>query len=198
MTPAPPSRPVGVMAGFTKVGGLRPPQSGGVVGAEGQSGAWAGAGGGSRRLRSSAERGGRRYSPGLRVTPVALRSEPGITSARTLRGSEGVSPSGENRGNGRRHLRRGEGQHRGIGGRQHHPAGRGGTAGGTGGRKRHPARTGGAAGGTGRRQPIRRPGGWAGRTEPRSVRGGGNRGSERAWASRRDSVVMTARGGDPG
>jgi len=30
-------------------------------------------------------------TPGLRGTPVALRSEPGIISARTLRGSEGVN-----------------------------------------------------------------------------------------------------------
>ncbi|WP_348689865.1 hypothetical protein [Paramuribaculum intestinale] len=54
-------------------------------------------------------------TPGLRGTPVALRSEPGIISARTLRGPEGVSPSGENKG----------GTAGDTGVRQHHPAGRG-------------------------------------------------------------------------
>ncbi|WP_290377057.1 hypothetical protein, partial [Paramuribaculum intestinale] len=54
-------------------------------------------------------------TPGLRGTPVALHSEPGITSARTLRGSEGVNT-----------IRREQGGTAGdTGVRQHHPAGRG-------------------------------------------------------------------------
>ena len=96
MTPAPPSRPAGVMAGFTKVGGLRPPQSGGVVGAE-VAAAWASRRPGLARAADLAGSAARPNevdgapTPGLRGTPVALRSEPGIISARTLRGSEGVN-----------------------------------------------------------------------------------------------------------
>ncbi len=94
MTPAPPSRPAGVMAGFTKVGGLRPPQSGGVVGAE-VAAAWASRRPGLARAADIAGSAARPNevdgapTPGLRGTPVALHSEPGIISARTLRGSEG-------------------------------------------------------------------------------------------------------------
>ncbi len=103
MTPAPPSRPAGVMAGFTKVGGLRPPQSGGVVGAEVVA-AWASRRPGLARAADLAGSAARPNevdgapTPGLRGTPVALRSEPGITSARTLRGSEDDIPSGRRRG----------------------------------------------------------------------------------------------------
>ena len=96
MNHTPPSRPAGVMAGLTKVGGLRPPPPGGVErGGTEERMAWAGA----VRLISHAPRLGRvgesRYSPGLRRSPPPLtrgvtRSEPGILSARTLRGSDGV------------------------------------------------------------------------------------------------------------
>ena len=156
MTPAPPSRPAGVMAGFTKVGGLRPPQSGGVVGAE-VAVAWASRRPGLARAADIAGSAARPNevdgapTPGLRGTPVALRSEPGITSARTLRGSEGVNT-----------IRREQG---------------------------------GTAGDTGVRQPIRRG---EEREKPRSVRGGINRSSERAWAAGRNSVAMATRSGDPG
>ncbi len=96
------------MAGFTEVGGLRPPPSrrGERVGA----GRYVAAGGlGWReRLISQAPQlgrmGGALSSPPVYAARsprpadarrwVALRSEPGITSARTLRGSEGATPSG--------------------------------------------------------------------------------------------------------
>ena len=99
------------MAGFTEVGGLRPPPSrrGERVGA----GRYVAAGGlGWReRLISQApqlgRRGGALSSPPVYAARsprpadarrwVALRSEPGITSARTLRGSEDAYPSGRRR-----------------------------------------------------------------------------------------------------
>ena len=94
------------MAGFTEVGGLRPPQAGGerghgryvVVGGPG----WRG------RLISQAPQLGRPGGPPVYAARspaplthgrwAALRSEPGITSARTLRGSEDDIPSGRRRG----------------------------------------------------------------------------------------------------
>ena len=144
MTPAPPSRPAGVMAGFTKVGGLRPPQSGRVVGAEGAAAGKAGGPGWRGRRISQA--------PQLGRTGWTAHLPP-VYAARLWR-------SAPNRGS-------------------YLPA-----------RSAAP-RASTPSGGEERREGI-------GRTEPRSVRAGGNRGSERAWASRRDSVVVTARGGDPG
>ena len=110
------------MAGFTEVGGLQPPQAGG---GEGRRASAQGGGSGDReqgryvavgglswrgRLISQAPQLGRTgcalLSPGLRGTLpcpadawrwAALRSEPGIPSARTLRGSEDASPSGRRR-----------------------------------------------------------------------------------------------------
>jgi len=96
------------MAGFTKVGGLRPPQSGGVVGAE-VAAAWASRRPGLARAADLAGSAARPNgmdgapTPGLRGTPVVLRFEPGITSARTLRGSEGFNT-----------IRRGEGERQAI------------------------------------------------------------------------------------
>ena len=103
------------MAGFTEVGGLRPPPSrrGERVGA----GRYVAAGGlGWReRLISQAPQLGR-MGGALSSPPVyaarsprpadarrwaACRSEPGIPSARTLRGSEGATPSGRRREGGR-------------------------------------------------------------------------------------------------
>lgn len=107
-TTLPPSRPADVMAGFTKVGGLRPPQSGGVVGAE-VAAAWASRRPGLARAADIAGSAARPNgmdgapTPGLRGTPVVLRFEPGITSARTLRGSEGFNT-----------IRRGEGERQAI------------------------------------------------------------------------------------
>ena len=122
---------------------------------------------------------------------AALRSEPGIPSARTLRGSKGATPSGRRRGGAPLrtgdtvcpHAPRLRGRHP-I--RQEERAGGGERAAGGGDRAGHTA---------GRRRGER---GGAGRAEPRSVRADSNRGSERAGATRGDSGAVTARGVDPG
>ena len=177
------------MAGFTEVGGLRPPPSrrGERVGA----GRYVAAGGlGWReRLISQAPQLGRMGGGALSSPPVyaarsprpadarrwaALRSEPGITSARTLRGSEDAYPCGR---------RREEREKREDGGQEAERR-----------RGRQPIRQK-ERGGEGKergRRAASPPGGEAEgdrRAEPRSVRADGNRGSERGEGDERGERV---------
>ena len=109
---------------------------------------------------------------------VALRSEPGITSARTLRGSEGATPSGRRREE--REKREG-GEPTRWGGGEGSEAGRkrrGEEGDSPSGRRREEGRERTASSESTRWRG--RGGSGAGRAEPRSGRADGNRGSERS------------------